>query len=68
MGAKHTNAEKLKYFKGLDELLSMGVPDYILERVYQELYGRNIKDVGVNAAGGGLAQWGMISKEQRILK
>jgi hypothetical protein len=52
MGATHTNAEKLKYFKGLDELLSMGAPNYILERVYQELYGSKVKGVGVNAAGG----------------
>ncbi|EPE29379.1 hypothetical protein GLAREA_00539 [Glarea lozoyensis ATCC 20868] len=65
MGAKHTNAEKLKYFKGLDELLSMGVPDYILERVYQELYGRNIKDVGVNAAGG-LLSMDMICPEDTL--
>jgi hypothetical protein len=52
MGAKHTNLEKMKYFKGMDELLSFGAPRWAIEKVYQELYCGKSKETGVEEAGG----------------
>jgi hypothetical protein len=52
IGVNHSKAERLKYLKGMDELLSMGLPEWAIENIFQELYGGKAKGTGVNAAGG----------------
>lgn len=52
MGAEHSDLEKRRYHKGMDELLSTGLPKNYVEPLYQELYGCTTMETGVNAAGG----------------
>ena len=65
MGSRHTDAEKLKYIKGMDELLSMGTPPDHVDRIFQELYTGKTKETGVNAAGG-LLTLGMICPQEKL--
>jgi hypothetical protein len=52
MGATHSKSEKMKYIKGIEELLSFGAPRFVLEQVYSELYCGKSPETGTNAVNG----------------